>query len=1280
MKKQILLLFFSFFTTIVLAQNEANIWYFGYNAGLDFNSGTPVVLTNGALTSDEGCATISNAAGQLLFYTDGVTVYNRNHQVMVNGAFLYGASGSTQSATIVPLPGSSTLYYVFTITSSAHAHGFRYSIVDISLNGGLGAVTSDKNVEIYAPSCEKISIIKHANNTDFWVVTHAWGNNEFKAYLLTATGLSALPVTSAIGSIVVQDYGGNAQGYMKISSDGSKLAVCHGLDLGLVELFNFDAATGLVSNHQQIFNEGGNLYGVEFSPNSEVLYISNNMTRKLYQFNLNSSNIPASRITLFEDPFTWPAIIPGALQLGPDGRIYLAQVDTNKLGIITDPNVIGVGCGLLVDAIDLAGALCWAGLPSFNQSFFFNPFFVANNTCVGQLTTFEIQTSRTISSVVWDFGDGNSSTDISPTHTYAAPGIYSVSVHVTTPEGTVTETRNITISAVPTATQPQDIKVCDANNDGFYTFDLTTQNSTILNIQSNTQYSIRYFANATDYSNNIAITNPTLYLNAAAYQQQTIIAEVSNNANNDCKAVTSFAIQVFENPFPALSANISAIRYCDNATVGTDTDGRVLFDLTQNATTVLNGQSAALFSLTYYKDFSLTQLITTPSNYANTNLTETIWVKMANIQNPNCFAVTSFAIQVFSLPMVSTSVSLKQCDDNQDGFSIFNLEEAIPLIASSTTGLTFSFFETTIEAQNNNNPIVNQTVYVNQIVNSDLIFVRVQNADGCYRVVPLNLIVSTTQIPNTFQQLVYTVCDDVASGSNSDGVATFDFSSADGQIRALFPVGQPLIITYYRNLADALAEQNAILDISNYSNVGFPTAQNIYVRVDSQLNNECLGLGDHITLNVERIPIVQSQILKHCDDNHDGMYAFDTTNLQNTLLNGLTGVMVTYKDQNGNPLPSPLPNPFSTTSQTISVVVSNTSVSACNYSTTVQFIVDDLPEAFQIPTFLTTVCDDEIDPVSQNGMYAFNTSTFESTILGNQTGMIVRYFDANSIQLPSPLPNPYNSGTQNLRVEVINPVNPSCSATMVIPLVVNEVPVIALSGEELVCSDNPNFTKTITAGLLDETTIGDYTYTWYLNNNLIIGESNYALTVSLEGIYTVEVRNANGCVRTRTITVTASDIATITDIEVTDLSNNNSIVVTVSGQGDYVYSLNNVDFQQSNSFLGLEAGVYTVYVKDLNGCGIANQEISVLGIPNFFTPNADGYNDYWNIKGVGAKYTSKTTIYVFNRYGKLLKQLSPHSQGWDGTYNGQSVPSDDYWYVIELLDGRIFKGHFSLKR
>lgn len=1271
---KILALLLYLFVNVSFAQGEANNWYFGNKAGITFNSGVPVALVNGEMQAEEGCASLSDASGQLLFYTNGISVWNRNHQVMVNGSGLLGHQSSTQSGTIVPLPGSNHLFYIFTLDAQAGANGFRYSLIDLNLNGGLGAVTSTKNVLISTPSCEKITVVKHENDIDYWIVTRESNSNKFNAHLLTSSGLSATPVISLSSFSMTQS--SDTTGAMKISPDGSKLAVCYAYyPSSRVELLDFDTTTGQLSNPQIIITTYGvGYYGLEFSPNNRLLYVTEGDGRRLHQFNLSAVPISSSQLLLYED--TAAVHFPRSLQLGPDGKIYVAMTSENFLSVINDPNALGLGCNFTLNSVSLNGKVCYSGLPVFNQSYF-APAIQFQNACVGESVQFELSNSSVISAT-WDFGDGNTSTNLAPNHVYSLPGTYSVAVTATSSSGTGVTTRDIIISEVPTATQPNTILECDTDNNGFFNFDLTQNEVAILNGQSTTQFGVNYYANAVDFTNKIKITNPTSYQNTTMpYQAQTIIAEVYNKDNNSCNATTSFDIQVFESPVP--STTVLPIEFCDNTSFGTDTDGRVVFDLRVRENDILNGQSASVFTVEYYRDSALTSLIINPNNYVNTNITETIYVKVFNIQNPSCLATTSFEVRVFDLPVVNSPISLKQCDDDNDGFSAFNLTEANELISSTTSGLIFSYFETSAQAQSNSNPITDFTTYTNQTVSIDQIFVRVENANGCFRVVTLNLIVSTTLIPASFQRN-FTVCDDALSGLNTDGIATFDFSSVTGEIQALYPVGQVLDITYYKNQPDALAEQNAITDISNYTNTGYPISQDIYVRVDSQLNNECLGLGHHITLNVEALPLIQSQSYTQCDDDQDGIFGFDTTTLENDLLNGLSNVTVQYWDENNNALPSPLPNPFNTISQVVKVRVTNNTATACYYESTITFTVDDLPEAFTIAPSLTTVCDDEANPVNQDGLYTFDTSSFQTTILGSQTGMLVNYYDENGNSLSSPLPNPFTTATQNVLVEVINPLNSNCKTTLTIPFIVNPVPAIELYGEELICSNDPSFTKVIDAGLLDTTTVNDFTYSWFLNGNLIAGETNYDLTVNAEGIYTVEVANSNGCIRTRTITVTASDIATINNVQVTDLSNDNSIVVFVSGQGDYEFSLDNMDYQSDNSFSDLEAGVYTVFVKDLNGCGIATREVSVLGIPNYFTPNGDGYNDTWNIKGTNARLNANTIIYIFDRYGKLLKQISPVGQGWDGTFNGNQLTSSDYWYSIELEDGRIVKGHFTLKR
>ncbi|MBG6063161.1 gliding motility-associated-like protein [Flavobacterium sp. CG_9.1] len=1331
-----LLLLFYFFTLASFAQQEASVWYFGMNAGLKFlPDGSVTALSDGKLKTNEGCASIANSNGDLLFYTDGRTVWDKNHVIMPNGDYaggtgLLGDMSSTQSAIIVPKPGNVNIYYIFTLDEPHHENaakypnafsgnynemdsgktpddddglnnGLNYSIVDLSIvgtNGSVGDIISRNNhlitydtnpagEEIKYKCSEKLTAVKDASGNGFWVITQFTDN--VYAFKVTATGVVTTPVKSAfVPSVPTFGFRRNAIGYLKASPDGKKLAAAYDqIDTatspfnnykGAVYTFDFDNLTGVISNSQLLIKDVV-AYGVEFSSNSKILYASFDAavgSYQLVQFDLMSANIPNSKIRIFGGNYGI-----GALQLAPNNKIYFCTYGLNSLAVINNPDVLGLGCNYDKEGQQLApNTKRILGLPPFITSFF-DAFFDANNLCLGSTTQFALNSAQTVTSAVWDFGDGTISNAINPSHSYATAGTFIVTVTAAGLTGSTTKTKEIVISKVPTATTPQNLLICDDNNDGFYNFDLTAQNVAILNGQAPSLCTIKYFANAVDYTNNLAIPTPTSYTNVTAYQQETILAEISNNANPACKTTTSFTIDVFDSPLPNLPTNIPNLSSCDNTSVGTETDGKVVFDLTQRANLVLNGQLATQFFLSYYRDAALAQVITSPTAYQNTNPTETIYVKMVNIDNIACFAITSFVLQVFALPVITAVVDLKQCDDDIDGFSIFNLEEAIPKISNNASTETISFFKTIADAQINVNPITNTTAHTNQTVSNDVVYVRVENMNNCFRIAKLNLIVSTTQIPLNFSK-TFTQCDDTLLGTNSDGIASFDFSTVTNQIQSIFPAGQLLDITYYRNLNDALAEKNTIANISNYRNIGYPNSQKIYIRVDSKLNNDCLGLGSHITLNVETVPIAIPITETHCDDDQDGMFSFDTATIHSRLLNGLSNVSVTYFDQNNNALSSPLPNPFTTASQVLKVRVTNNTPTACSYDTTVEFIVSDLPEAFSVPMTLTTVCDDEAETSTQDGKFAFDTSTFQNIILGGQTAMIVKYFDQNNNLLPSPLPNPFVTATQNVRVEVINPDNLACAVTVTLPFVINPVPIINLTGDELVCSNLSTFTKIINTGLLDVSLMGNYNYVWAFNKIVIPGETNYALTVNKAGLYTVDVINMQGCSSTRTIIVSASDIAKITDVNIVDLASFNSITISVTGAGDYVYGLDDEfgNYQEENVFNNVSAGIHTVFVKDLNGCGIVAKEVAVLGIPNYFTPNEDGFNDYWNIKGTNTAFNTKIIIHIFDRYGKLIKQISPLNQGWDGTFNGQQMPASDYWYSIQLEDGRILKGHFSLKR
>ena len=1033
------------------AQNEANIWYFGENAGLDFNTGVPVPLLDGQLNTTEGCATISDGSGNLLFYTDGITVWNKDHNVMLNGTGLNGHPSSTHSAIIVPNPGNSDIYYIFTVDSDANPNGLQYSEVNMTLDGGLGGITANKNILLHTPTTEKLTAIQSDVEDAYWVVSHKWESDEFIAYKISGTGVNTSPVISAVGSYI----GGTSlpinRGQIKISPNGTRLAIARAQGLSEVQLFDFDTAAGIVSNSITLLDlpDDEPVYGIEFSPNSEVLYVSV-LGNGVFQFDLQAGSpmdVINSMLELSPGADTY-----AALQLATDGNIYVAKANRLYLDVINSPNTVSVGCDYQYEGLYLDGQTSQAGLPPFIQTFLLIDDIQFENVCFGDATTFSL--TDTVDSAVWDFDDpasgvNNTSNDLDPTHLFTGAGDYEVSVTVTIGTQTAEATAMVRIYEQPVAHEPQDLFICDADNDGLYNFDFTTQNATILNGQSGTTFDITYYASMTDYTNDNPITNPSNYTNATPYTAQNIVASVRNVNNSDCEDTTSFNIQVFDSPTP--SQNVPTLSYCDNTSVGTDTDGIILFDLTQNQTIILNGQSASDFTVSYYTDTGLTNQITTPGTYQNTNPTETIYVHVVNNANLSCVDQTSFNIEVFELPVVAALAELRQCDDDLDGFSVFNLTEVNAELSANHQNETITFYESQTDADNSSSPIANDAAYTNQTVSTDVVWARIENSNGCYRTTQVDLIVSTTQIPDTFTRDFYQ-CDDGAD--TTDGIATFDLSSVNAEIEAMFPVGQQLIIAYYRNQADALSEINPIADISNYQNIGYPNMQDVFIRVDSALDNDCLGLGHHISLHVETVPVAYPVAIDEaCDDDGDGMFAFDTSNVEATLIGSQTNVSISYFDALNTPLPSPLPNPFVTGTQTITARVTNALSldpdGPCYDETLIDFTVDAAAVAYPVSDF--TACDDDGD-----GMYAFDTSTLEATIINGQTGMIVTYTDENGDVLPSPLPNPFTTHTQTITVRVENQLSAICFNETTVSFMVSEQPTANPIEDDIVCDDTSN--------------------------------------------------------------------------------------------------------------------------------------------------------------------------------------------------------------------------------
>jgi len=385
MKIKLLTLVCICFVNIVSGQKETNIWYFGSQAGLDFNSGNPVALTNGVMNQSEGCSSIADSNGNLLFYTDGITVWDRNHIQMPNGFGLSGGVSCTQSALIVPFPGNNLMYYIFTPEPYGSSKNFSYSEVDMSLNSGNGDVTI-KNNFLIAPVTEKLTATRHSNNIDIWVMAHGDVINSFYAYLITASGISS-PVISNAGTLSTIDDG---VGQMKFSPDGTKIAYTS-WGSNFVDLFDFNSTTGNVTNEKYItippgVTYGG--YGLEFSSSGNYLYCAGVQTRTLNQWDITSNSAAIINTTRQLIDSTTTQIF-GQLQLGPDGKIYVAKVGSGFLSAINNPELPGALCNYADSAVNLmSGHFSSLGLPNFITSYFLPTGISTNNAQQNQLSIY----------------------------------------------------------------------------------------------------------------------------------------------------------------------------------------------------------------------------------------------------------------------------------------------------------------------------------------------------------------------------------------------------------------------------------------------------------------------------------------------------------------------------------------------------------------------------------------------------------------------------------------------------------------------------------------------------------------------------------------------------------------------------------------------------------------------------------------------------------------------------------------------------------------------------
>lgn len=452
-------------STPALGQNRTNNWIFG-DFELNFNGGSPTVSRNLNQRLNRGIGSISDENGVLLFYSDGPSAWNRNHQLMPNGADLLGGAGSnsgTQESMVIPKPGSSTLYYVFTTTPGT---GLYYSIVDMSLDSGLGDVIQ-KGRKLIDDTDNRISGVTHENDQDIWLMLHSNNTNKYYLLEITESGISGNIVEKELGSAFNDN-----DGQIKFSPDGKKVAVSYNSSGSEVLVFDFSTSSGEMNNPKiHSFEEDINtpiLRGVGFSSDATKLYVSENRTDALYQFDLNKETTAGTLPVPNRIKQNFNHNSPRDMQLGTDGKIYITKGGggggTEHLGVISNPNARWDDVTVSENGLFLNGGSSFvARTPNLIQDPLYKTSFLVDGKCQDSPIQFILTNDYLVDRVEWSFGEGGATNETNPVYQYSEPGTYEVKLTVYSGDVSQVISQQIKILPYTSVSLGEDRSVCYGN-------------------------------------------------------------------------------------------------------------------------------------------------------------------------------------------------------------------------------------------------------------------------------------------------------------------------------------------------------------------------------------------------------------------------------------------------------------------------------------------------------------------------------------------------------------------------------------------------------------------------------------------------------------------------------------------------------------------------------------------------------------------------------------------------------------------------------------------------
>ena len=857
-------------------------------------------------------------------------------------------------------------------------------------------------------------------------------------------------------------------------------------------------------------------------------------------------------------------------------------------------------------------------------------------------------------------------------------------------------TLDLIVNPLPSPILPTPLEICDIDNDGFGLFTLTDKDIEIIGGEPGVIVS--YHETLSDAQNNIfPIGSP--YQNIVADLQfvyaRATYDDVPPALGTGCWRVVKLELVV--NPTPIVPIDLEPIIACDP-----DMDGFEVFDLTQRASDIYGTQDVSQYVLSYYVSevaaTAGTPAIASPNTFTNTiTPLQTIWIRLENIDS-GCFKLGSFDIQVVDGPEVVQPNAFNKCDDLGepfDGITTFDLTTQDAIITGGAASIGVQYYETLANAQGDIDAINPATAYVNQ-VNLQTIYVRV--TDGNSLCVDTSVTLTLRVLPNPApeQPDPIALCD-----TDGDGQQVFDLTIRAAQILD----GETYDLLYYETelLAIDGAPGTEILDPTAYTNTSNP--QDIYIRVTNPGSDALCFEIVVLTISVNTLPDdgILLDDYEICELPFDGISIFDLTTkipeilLGQDMVNNVVSFYVTPADATAGVNPIPIPTTYQniTNPQAIYVGITNTATGC--YVGGVQFFNIEVKPGVTAtaPALPYTLCDIEGE---NDGFTSFDLTlqSLLDEILNGQDPLdyLLTFHQtlANAMDAENPLGASYTNiiNPQIIYARVENAAS-GCYDVVEVILKVNQLPVITLANSYRLCVDQNGLPIASEEGAASPPVIDTgldatlYSFEWSIDGVVQVGETGASIIATTGGVYQVTITQlSSGCQTVVSSTVTVSQAPVEWSFNLTNgaFADNHTVEILAQGLGEYVYRIDDGPFQESNVFSNVAPGVHTITIKDANGCGQVSFDIGVVDYPNYFTPNNDGYHDTWNIIGI-ADFDATANIYIFDRYGKLLKQISPLSTGWDGTYNGTALPSSDYWFRVEYTDQGIQKeirGHFTLKR